>query len=92
MYTSSLGSHNQAAKLFSSQLNDLSDSDSLINKLLIHLLNKNHSLSTFHEVKKTDTENFKNEVTTVFTPTETNNSSETEISAIPDLLSPSFVL
>ena len=46
----------QLFKLFSPQVKDRSDSESLINTLLFHLLNQNHSLETSHEQKNTDAE------------------------------------
>ena len=57
------------------------DSDSLINTMINHLLNENHSLDKFHERKISDAEKFNNEVINVSTPTEFDSSSETEISA-----------
>ena len=65
-------------KLFSPQLNGQTDSHSLINTLLIHFLNQNLSQDTFHEQKNTDSEKFKKEVINVFTPTEFDNSPESE--------------
>ena len=41
-------------KLFSSQLKDQTDFDSLINTMIIRLLNQNQSLGTFHEQKNSD--------------------------------------
>ena len=53
-------------KFFSPPLKDQTDSDSLINTLLIHLLNQSHSFDTFLEHKTTDAELFKNELINVF--------------------------
>ena len=42
--------HVQLFKLLSPQLSDQSDSDSIVNTLLLHHKNQNHSLDTFQEV------------------------------------------
>ena len=43
-------------KLFSTPLNDQTDSAFIINPLLNHFLNQNNSLDTFHEHKSSDAE------------------------------------
>ena len=61
-------------------MNDQNDSDSLIITLPPHLLNQSHSLTTFKDPNNADAENLKNEVIIVFTPTEIDKSSDTEVS------------
>ena len=72
--------HVRSLKLFSPQLNDRSDSDSTISTLLSQFLNQNRSLDILHEPNVADAEKLKNEVVNVFTQTEFDKSSETEVS------------
>ena len=53
--------------LFSPQLNDQIDSDSVFNTVIPHLLDENHSLDTFHEHKNEDAGGIKKKVINVFT-------------------------
>ena len=80
--------HNYLFKLFSPQLKDQIDFESLLNTLIIHLLNQSHSRDTFHEHKDTDVGKFKNEVVNIFTKTEFDNSSETQSSWNHTFLAP----
>ena len=50
--------------------------------LLLYLLNQKRSLDCFHERNKTDAEKIKSEVNDVFTQTEFDTSSQTEVSPI----------
>ena len=65
-------------KLLSPQFNDQTDSDSLINTIIFHLLSQNLSLGTFHAQKTSDAEKFKKEVLNIFTLTEFDFSLKTE--------------
>ena len=51
--------HVHLFKMFSPQLNDQTDLDSIFIILLIHLLNQNYSLDTFPEQNNTDAKKFK---------------------------------
>ena len=72
--------HVHLFKLSSPELQHQTDSDSLINTMLIYLLSQFQSLDTFHEHKITDAENFIKEVTNVFTQTEFDKYTEIEVS------------
>ena len=68
-------------KLFSTQCNDHTDSYSLINTLLLHFLRQDHSLNKFNDHKNTDAHNFYlKKVINVFTQTEFDTSSGTDVS------------
>ena len=67
-------------KYFSPQLKNQTDSDSIINTLIIRLLIRNPSKETFYEQNITDAEKFNDEVINVVTQTECDNSTEYEIS------------
>ena len=56
-------------KLFSTQLNDRTDSDSVINSLFLPFSNQNPSLVKFHEQSSPDAEKLQNQVINVFTQT-----------------------
>ena len=72
--------HAHLFNFFSPQLNNQTDSDSIIKNLLLHLLNQSHSLDPFQEQNKTDAETLKKKEIDVFTQTEFANSSRTEVS------------
>ena len=72
--------HVQLIKHFLTQLSDQVDSVSLIITLILHLLNQNCSLDTFHHQNNTDAEKLIEEGMKVFTQTEFDTSSETEVS------------
>ena len=74
-------------KLFSPQSNAHTDFDSEIDTPLLLLLNQNLSLDTCDEHNKTDAEK-RNEVIFVFTQTEFDNSSATDVSANDIFLAP----
>ena len=78
----------QLFKRSSPQLNVQTNSDSAINTLLLHFLIQHLSLDTFHEQKNTDAEKLKNEVIKVFTQTDFDNSSDTEVSQKYNFLDP----
>ena len=80
--------HVQLFRLFSPQIKDQTDTDSLINTMIIHLLNQNHSLDTFHVQRISNAENFKYEVINVFTQRELDISSQTESSKNDTFLAP----
>ena len=65
-------------KLSSPKLNDQTDSDSLINTLLLHMITQDHSQNTFNDQNNTDIEKFEKEVNNVFTQIKLDTSSETE--------------
>ena len=71
--------HVHLFKLFAPQLNDPTDSESIINTLLFHRLNKNYSPDTIHEQKINDAEKLKNEVIDVCTQTEFDNPYNTRV-------------
>ena len=75
-------------KRFSPQTKDQIDSDSFISKTIFHILNQNHWLDTFHDIKIPIAENFKNEIINVFTETEFDNSSESGTSTNQTFLAP----
>ena len=72
--------HVRFIKLFSSQLNDQTDSESIINSVLLHLLNQKHSLHAFHDQNNFDAEKLSNEVINVFIRANINNSPDNEVS------------
>ena len=61
-------------QLFSPQLNDQTDSDSIINTVFFHCLSQDDSRDMFFEHKNTDAEKFKNEVINIFIQTDFDNS------------------
>ena len=76
--------HVHLSKLLSRQLSDQTGSDSLIKTLLLHLINHDHSLSTF--ISQNNTGKLKKELIDVFTQSESDTSSETEVLRNMDLL------
>ena len=70
----------RSVQIFSSQLNDQTDSDFLIKELLLHVMNQDHSLNTFSNLNNNDAERLKRRSENVLTQTEFDTSSEPEVS------------